>query len=182
MNKLLFIAVTGAVFTIGLSFLSGAEAPSRADPTPPKTAEKATRQVFGDWVVACTPSVQGHTSCMMSQTLASEKLKKTVSVFVIGKDSGGKLKGSLQMPVGVSLPAGVMVGIDNSDPFSVPYSACHRIGCFAPFDLTEPLLGKMQKASKITAVIHSVSNQPLSLDFSGRGFPAAYEAYLKQSR
>ena len=119
---------------------------------------------------------------MMSQTLSSARLRKTVSVFTIGKNRAGKLKGSIRLPVGVALPAGVVVGIEKQKQFTVPYSACHRIGCFAPFDLTEPMLGQMQKASEVSAVAQSVSKQALNLNFSTRGFPAAYAMYLKESR
>lgn len=143
---------------------------------------EASRQVIGDWVVTCTPQTAGHKSCMMTQTLASGKLGKTVSVFTIGRDHTGKLKASIRVPVGVSLPEGVVVGIENGDRLKIPYSACHRIGCFAPFDLTEPLLGKMRKATKISAVAQSISQRPLALNFSARGFPAAYERYVKESR
>jgi len=145
-------------------------------------AGQFTRQVIGDWVVACAPPNDGHRSCMMTQTLSSRKLKKTVSVFTIGKDRAGKLKASIRLPIGVALPAGVIVGIENQKRFAVPYSACHRIGCFAPFDLTEPMLGQLRNASKVSAVAQSVSNQALNLNFSTRGFPAAYETYLKESR
>ena len=86
------------------------------------------------------------------------------------------------MPIGVSLPAGVVVGIENMDPFNVRYTACHRIGCFAPFDVTEPLLSRMQKATKITVVAQSVSKQALNLNFSTRGFSDAYTAYVSKSK
>jgi invasion protein IalB len=143
---------------------------------------EASRQVIGDWVVTCTTATAGHKSCMMTQTLASEKLGKTVSVFTVGRDHAGKLKASIRVPVGVSLPDGVLVDIASGDRFKVPYSACHRVGCFAPFDLSEPLLGKMRKATKISALVQSASRQPLALNFSARGFPAAYERYVQESR
>lgn len=143
---------------------------------------EASRQVIGDWVVTCTTATAGHKSCMMTQTLASEKLGKTVSVFTVGRDHAGKLKASIRVPVGVSLPDGVVVDIASGDRFKVPYSACHRVGCFAPFDLTEPLLGKIRKATKISALVQSASRQTLALNFSARGFPVAYERYVKESR
>ena len=127
-------------------------------------------------------AANGHNACVMSQTLASQKLKKTISVLSIGRDRTGKLTGSLRMPIGVSLPAGVVVGVENRDPFNVPYTACHRVGCFAPFNVTEPLLGQMQKATKITVVAQSVSKQALNLNFSTRGFSDAYAAYVTKSK
>ena len=86
------------------------------------------------------------------------------------------------MPIGVSLPAGVVVGIANKDRFTIPYTACHRIGCFAPFDVTEPLLGQIRKSTKITVVAQSVSKQALNLNFSTRGFSDAYAAYVAESK
>jgi len=178
MKNVFTIASAGGALVIGLS-LSGAAAETRAETT---AAAKPTKQVIGDWVVSCAPAANGHNACVMSQTLASQKLKKTISVLSIGRDRTGKLTGSLRMPIGVSLPAGVVVGVENRDPFNVPYTACHRVGCFAPFNVTEPLLGQMQKATKITVVAQSVSKQALNLNFSTRGFSDAYAAYVTKSK
>jgi invasion protein IalB len=178
MKKFLLLSVAGAALLLGFGSAGAAEVPVSTG----AASAQPTRQVIGDWVVACEPPSKGHKSCVMSQTLSSEKLKKTVSVLTIGKDQTGKLKGSLRVPVGVSLPAGVVVGIESQNAFTIPYTACHRIGCFAPFDLTEPMLGQMRKASKISAVAQSVSKQALNLNFSTRGFPSAYETYLKESK
>lgn len=145
-------------------------------------SSNVARQVFGDWVVACVPQKSGHQSCIILQTLASRKLKKPVSVFTIGKDRTGKLRGSVRVPVGVSLSEGVVVDIGAQGPFTVSYSACHPIGCFAPFDLTAPLVGDLKSAKQIAVVAHSVSQQVLRFDFSTRGFPAAYERYVAQSK
>jgi invasion protein IalB len=147
-----------------------------------KSDAKLARQAVGDWVVLCAPQSGGHKSCMLSQTLASEKLGKTVGVLTIGRDRSGKLKGSFRLPVGVALAAGVVVGFEDKSPFNVPYSACHRIGCFAPFEITEPMLDRMRKATKISAVAQSMSQQAIKFDFSSRGFPAAYDAYVMESR
>ncbi len=178
MKKIILLSAAGAALLLGFGPADAAETP----PLPAAASLQPTRQVIGDWVVACTPPEKGHKSCVMSQTLSSEKLKKTVSVLTIGRDEAGKLKGSLRLPVGVSLPAGVVVGIENQNAFTVPYTACHRIGCFAPFDLTEPMLGQIRKASRISAVAQSVSRQALNLSFSMRGFPSAYDTYLKESK
>ena len=138
MKNVFSIAAAGGALVIGLSLAGAAEIPTRAETT---AAAKPTKQVIGDWVVSCAPAANGHNACVMSQTLASQKLKKTISVLSIGRDRAGKLTGSLRMPIGVSLPAGVVVGIANKDPFTVPYTACHRIGCFAPFDVTGAVAG-----------------------------------------
>lgn len=175
---LVLIGAIGAALLLGIGAAEGTEAPARV----PSAVGQTTRQIIGDWVVACSGPKEGHKACVISQTLSSEKLKQTVSVLTIGKDQEGKLKGSLRLPVGVSLPAGVVIGIEKQTPFTVPYSACHQIGCFAPFDLGEPMLSQIRNASKISAVAKSVSQQALVLNFSTRGFPSAYEAYLKESK
>jgi invasion protein IalB len=166
-----------ATFVLTSCVATKAEAPVQAAKP---SAETTTREVIGDWVVACSKA--GRKTCVMSQTLASKKMKQPVSVLLIGKDRTGKLKGSLRMPVGVSLQEGVVIRIEHQDPFTVPFAACHRIGCFAPFDLNEPLVGKLKTASNITVVAHSVSQQALRFNFSTRGFSNAYETYLAQAK
>lgn len=168
-----------------LAAASAMAQPASAAGTAPRSAAASTsptRQAIGDWLVTCTPPNTKHRSCMMSQTLSSRTLKKTVSVLAIGKDRAGKLKASIRLPVGVALPAGVTVSIEHQKQFTVPYSACHRIGCFAPFDLTDTMLGQMGKTPTVSVVARSVSEQALTLNFSTRGFPAAYETFLRESR
>jgi invasion protein IalB len=178
MKKLVVLVALSALSSCCADVVVAAEMAARSEPV----AAASTRQVIGDWVIACTPVADARKSCMMFQTLASAKLKSVVSVFTIGKDRAGKLKASIRLPVGVALTAGVVVDIESQNSFTVPYSTCHRTGCFAPFDLTEPMLGQMRKATKISAAAQSVSKQAFNVNFSTRGFPAAYEAYLDQSR
>ncbi|MBN9246139.1 MAG: invasion associated locus B family protein [Hyphomicrobium sp.] len=170
-------------FMAGVAVAALAGAACAEAPASVKTANaQPAAQTIGDWLVACEAEVKGHKSCVLSQTLVSEKLNRTVGELTIDKDAAGKLKGSLRLPVGVSLPAGVVVDIEGNAALTVPYAACHRSGCLARFDLTEPLLGQMRKASKISAVVQDTSNKPLSLTFSTRGFPEAYAAYVKESK
>ncbi|HET6389290.1 invasion associated locus B family protein [Hyphomicrobium sp.] len=144
---------------------------------------QATNEIIGDWRVTCGAPAKGRKTCVLSQTLISAKLKKPVGVLMISRDDGGKLKGSLRLPVGVALQAGVVLGLENqAAPLTLPYATCHHTGCFAPFDVSEPMLGQMGKASKISAVVQSTSKEPLNLTFSTRGFPAAYAAYVKASQ
>jgi invasion protein IalB len=171
--------VSAALVVFTPCITGGADVSAQAAKT---EVAKSTRQIVGDWVVACTDTDGGHKSCVMSQTLSSGKLKTPVSVLLIGKDRTGKLKGSLRMPVGVSLPPGVDIVIEKQGRFTVPYAACHRFGCFAPFELNASLLGKLKTATKITAIAHSVSQRALNFNFSGRGFAGAYGAYLAQSK
>jgi len=176
MNKSSLRLAVSAVSMVLSGVASAAEAPA------PAANAQSTSQIIGDWLLACAPQVKGRKSCVMLQTLVSEKLKKPVGMLTIGKDEAGKLKASFRMPVGVSLPAGVIVGVEKENSFAVPYTECHRTGCFAPFDLTEPMLGQLRKASKISAVAQSTSKQALNLTFSTRGFPDAYAAYLKETK
>jgi invasion protein IalB len=179
MRNVLLRFGAAATFVLTSCVATKAEVPAQAAK---QRAETATREVVGDWIVACSSPKTGHKTCVMSQTLASKKLKQPVSVLLIGKDRTGKLKGSLRMPVGVSLQEGVVIRIEHQDPFTVPFATCHRIGCFAPFDLSEPLVGKLKTASNITVVAHSVSQQALSFNFSTRGFSNAYETYMAQAK
>ena len=177
MNKSILCLLAG-VAVAAIAGAAHADAPVSVEAANAQPAAQA----IGDWLVTCEAQVKGHKSCVLSQTLISEKFKKTVGMLTIDKNAAGKLKGSLRLPVGVSLPAGVVVDIEGQTALTVPYAACYRSGCFAQFDLTEPLVGQMRKASKISAVVQDTSNKPLSLTFSTRGFPDAYAAYVKESK
>lgn len=179
MRCILVRASSAAVIVAAFPFICHAEAQMQVVKA---GAEHATRQIVDDWVVACVPSDGKRKSCVMSQTLASKKLNQPVGMLLFGKDRNGKLKGSVRIPVGVSLASGAVVRIARQAPFTVPFTACHRIGCFAAFDMTESLIRQFKTAGNITVEVQSVSQKPLSFNFSPRGLPGAYESYLAQSK
>ncbi|WP_045835441.1 invasion associated locus B family protein [Hyphomicrobium sp. 99] len=177
-KSILRFSACAVLVAFAFAGVASAEAPASID-----VAKAQPRsEIIGDWLVACEAPVKGRKSCGLSQTLVSEKLKTTVGMLTIGRDQTGKLKGSLRLPVGVSLPEGVVVDLENQARLTVPYAACHRAACFASFDLTEPILAQVRKASKISATVQSTSKMPLNLTFSTRGFPDAYAAYVKESK
>ena len=175
MKRTIGIAAASAALTLGFAAASGAETIKGADALP---RLKESRLTVGDWVVACDERVQGKKSCLMTQTLSSARSGKTLSVLSIGKDRTGKLTGSFRFPVGISLTDGVVVDIENKSSFNVAYSTCLRVGCIAAFQLTDDLIGQTKSAKKITATIQNGPQGALSLEFSLRGFPEAYQAYL----
>ncbi len=161
-------------------FAGGASA--QAPPSIDVVKTQATSEVIGDWLVACAPPSKGPRSCVLSQTLVSGKSNQPVGRLAIDKDQSGKLRGTLRLPVGVSLPAGVVLDLEKQTaPLSVPYEVCYRTGCLATFGVTEPLLEHLSKASKISAVAQNRAKEPLNLTFSTRGFSDAYAAYAKAS-
>lgn len=166
----------------------GADAPSKAVLSAPSSnkaealaSTSQSTKTVGDWVVKCSQIAEGRKTCVMSQTLSNAKSRRPISVWSIGRNPAGKLTGTIRMPTGVSLRAGVVVGTENSKTFNVGYSTCVRFGCFAPFELTTPLMDRFRKTSRVTAVAQ-IGNRPLSLSFSLRGFPKAYETFLQETK
>lgn len=172
-RRLFRLAAASVVLWAGFGSASSAEKTKGADAL---SVIKESRMTVGDWVVACDERVEGKKSCLMTQTLSSARSGKTLSTLSIGKDRTGKLTGSFRFPVGMRLADGVVVDVEDK-AFNVAYSTCLRVGCIAPFEFTEALLGQTQKAKKMTATVQNGAQGPLALEFSLRGFSEAYKAY-----
>lgn len=171
------LAAASVLLWAGFGSASSAE---KLKGTDSLSVNKESRMTVGDWIVVCDERAEGKKSCLMSQTLSSARSGKTLSTLTIGKDRKGKLTGSFRFPVGMSLADGVVVDVEDK-AFNVAYSTCLKVGCIAPFEFTEALLGQTQKAKKMTATVQNGTQGPLALEFSLRGFSEAYQAYRNAS-
>ncbi|MFO7484553.1 invasion associated locus B family protein, partial [Oceanibaculum nanhaiense] len=92
----------------------------------PAPAPNQTREQVQDWVVRCLEPQAGQPKrCEMVQVLSDRNSKREVLVMVIGYTAE---KASPQavfvLPLGVLLPAGISLKIDQGAPKTIPYRHC----------------------------------------------------------
>ena len=80
------------------------------------------------------------------------------------------------VPLGVILPVGVEIKIDENKPLRLPFSICHQGGCVAEIKATDELLNQMLKGTKMVATPRDGLNGKLvPLPISLNGFAKAYK-------
>ena len=82
----------------------------------------------------------------------------------------------IQLPLGLFLPAGVTINVDESELIKLPIQTCEPNGCYAGSPVSESLLSAMQKGDQLVISFQNLQKNSITIPFSLSGFTAAYSA------
>jgi invasion protein IalB len=159
----------------------GQAAPQQGAPGQAPPAEsKLTERQFKDWTVRCgRQNEQGPEVCGMEQQTTDKEGRTVMAVFV-GKVPNSSDPGLLIMvPLGVLLPAGVMLQIDSGAEMPLQVNRCERQGCRIELLLKPELLARFKSGSQAKVLFEVFDPQGerrrLGVPISLQGFTAALE-------
>jgi invasion protein IalB len=159
----------------------GEAAPQQGAPGQAPPAEsKLTERQFKDWTVRCgRQNEQGPEVCGMEQQTTDKEGRTVMAVFV-GKVPNSSDPGLLIMvPLGVLLPAGVMLQIDSGAEMPLQVNRCERQGCRIELLLKPELLARFKSGSQAKVLFEVFDPQGerrrLGVPISLQGFTAALE-------
>ena len=157
----------------------GQAAPQQSAPGQAAPAEsKLTERQFQDWTVRCgRQNEQGPEVCGMEQQQTDKEGRTVLAVFV-GKVPNSSDPGLLIMvPLGVLLPAGVMLQIDSGAEMPLQVNRCERQGCRIEILLKPDLLARLKSGSQAKVLFEVFDPQGerrrLGVPISLLGFTAA---------
>lgn len=78
------------------------------------------------------------------------------------------------VPLGMAIPAGVHVKVDENEPIKVKYTFCHVAGCVAETAMTPELLKQMKAGAKLMVATIGISGKPVGFPIPLSGFGKAY--------
>jgi invasion protein IalB len=77
----------------------------------------------------------------------------------------------IMVPLGVALPAGVQIKIDDEkEATKLAYTICHPGGCTAEIEVTPPLVEKLKKGKQMMVAAMNVAARPIFLPVPLEGF------------
>lgn len=150
------------------------------DAAPPAEAAPENGQKFKDWSARCeTPQGSGEERCFIFQRLVTRKDEKFLPVLhvlvgYITEDGSPGLFATV--PLGVSLPQGLEIKIDDGEPVSFGYSHCSNQGCLGALALSPELIASMKAGKQAMITFHAGTQQPVSIGVSLQGFTAGFNA------
>lgn len=157
--KILLLAVAVIVTAAGVLVSSGPVASKEAAPEKPSTA----------WAVRCNKDTDKR--CEMFQRLVIQETGQRVAEFAIGfPEDKTKARGVLILPLGMLLPDGGKMQIDDNPPFKFQMRFCSKDGCFAYLNLNEKILGMMRKGNEAKITFKSLQGQDMNVTMSLSGF------------
>ena len=133
------------------------------------------RSVHGDWQIRCDtpPGAQGEQCALIQSVVAEDRSNAGLTVIVLKTaDQKSKLM-RVVAPLGVLLPSGLGLKLDNADVGRAGFVRCLPNGCVAEVVMDDKLLGQLRTAKTATFIIFETPEEgigfPLSLNGLRRG-------------
>ena len=155
-----------ALLTLALSALPG-----------PARAQGTVRQTFEDWQLRCeTPAGAKAEQCAMVQYVAAEDRPNLTLVVITLKtaDNRGYLL-RVVAPLGVLLPAGLGLKIDQTDIGRAGFVRCLTTGCVAEVVMDENLIRQLRGGQQATFIVFQTAEEGVGIPLSLKGFDAGFD-------
>jgi len=141
-------------------------------------AQGVVKAKHGDWEIRCeTPPGAQREQCALLQSVAAEDRPNINLVVIVLKTADGKNR-LLRViaPLGVLLPSGLGLKIDNTDVGRAGFVRCLPTGCVAEVVMDDKLIGELRNGHNATFIIFQTPEEgigiPLALNGFGEGFDA----------
>lgn len=165
----LFIAMT-------LVMASAAQAQTDSDSTVGDLPDADVNR-FEDWAVQCQqPESAESEVCVMFQRQVVDDGRTLLMMTVREAPNQPEPVVILQVPLGVLLPPGLSISVDDGEPLELPYSLCNNNGCIATFPLRDRMKAALKKGITADVVVTTANGQEAVIDVSLKGFTAALES------
>jgi invasion protein IalB len=141
-------------------------------------AQGAVRSTHGDWELRCdTPPGAQNEQCVVMQFVTAED-RDNVGLTVIALKTADRQAQILRVlaPLGVLLPRGLGLRIDNQDMGSAGFVRCLPNGCVAEVIMDAALIAKLSSGETATFVIFQTPEEGIGIPISLKGFGEGYEA------
>lgn len=141
-------------------------------------AQGAVKNAFGDWQLRCeTPAGAKVEQCALLQSVQADDKPNVTLVVIVLKTADGKSR-LLRViaPLGVLLPAGLGLKIDQNDVGRAGFVRCLPTGCVAEVIMDDELLGKLRSGTAATFIVFQTPEEGIGIPVSLNGFVKAFEA------
>ncbi len=143
---------------------------------PPTQDLPPVRSVHGDWQLRCDrPAGALNEQCFLMQFVTAEDRENVGLMVVVLKTADGQARiMRIVAPLGVLLPAGLGLQIDQEDLGRAGFVRCTPRGCVAEVILEDALLQKLQTGATATFIIFQTPEEGVGIPIALAGFPAGY--------
>jgi len=140
-------------------------------------AQGAVRSVHKDWQIRCdTPPGAKSEQCALIQSVTAEDRANVGLTVIVLKTAD--LKSRLMRvvaPLGVLLPSGLGLKIDNADIGRAGFVRCLPNGCIAEVVMDDALIAKLRNGKTATFIIFQTPEEGIGFPLSLAGFGEGYD-------
>ena len=142
----------------------------------PLAAQGKVKANHGDWQVRCeTPPGAAKEMCALVQSIAAEDQPDITLIVIVLKTADGKNR-LLRViaPLGVLLPSGLGLKIDDVDIGHAGFVRCLPSGCVAEVVMEDKLIDQLKNGKNAVFIIFRTPEQGIGIPLALAGFKDAF--------
>jgi invasion protein IalB len=143
----------------------------------PAAAQGAVRSVHGDWQIRCeTPAGAQTEQCALMQSVTAEDRPNVGLTVIVLKTADQKSRlMRVVAPLGVLIPSGLGLKIDNNDVGRAGFVRCLPNGCIAEVVMDDNLINKLRTGQTSTFIIFQTPEEGIGFPMSLKGFGEGFD-------
>ncbi|MEN3930365.1 invasion associated locus B family protein [Microvirga sp. W0021] len=140
-------------------------------------SDMSNGKAYGAWKVKCdTPPGSASERCIVVQNVVDDQSPDITLVVSIYKTADGKSQMMrVVAPLGVLLPSGLGLRIDETDIGRVGFVRCFTSGCAAEVRIEDGLLDQLKNGKTAMFIVFKTPEQGVGVPIVLDGFSAAYD-------
>jgi invasion protein IalB len=145
--------------------------------TSPALSQGVVKSKHGDWETRCeTPPGATREQCALIQSVAAEDRPNVTLIVIVLKTADGKSR-LLRViaPLGVLIPSGLGLKIDQADVGRAAFVRCLPNGCVAEVGMDDKLLDQMKNGKAATFIIFQTPEEGIGIPLALAGFKDALD-------
>ena len=152
-------------------------AAAQAAPAPAQPQGDAAQAQQAGWVVRCTSvSRDAPLECAMEQNAVLTKTGQTIVLINIriAPDTRTPIA-LLQLPLGLNLPVGAKLQVDEGKTFDLQIQTCENRGCYASTPIAADLLAALRSGKQLKVSFQNMAKETIAIPMPLNDFAAAYD-------
>ncbi len=139
--------------------------------------EGTVKGQYGDWQIVCKDPPPGAKNevCALVQSVTAEDKDNIGLTVYFQKFSNGTRVLRVFAPLGILLPPGLGLKIDDKDVGHAPFLRCHTFACYAQVVLEDPLVEQLKNGKTAIFIIFQTEEAGIGIPISLAGFKEALE-------
>ena len=141
------------------------------------SAQGVVKQKFGDWEMRCeTPPGAQKEQCALIQSVAAEDRPNVNLVVIVLKTADGKSRLlRVVAPLGVLLPSGLGLKVDQTDVGRAGFVRCLPTGCIAEVMMEDKLLDQLRNGTAATFIIFQTPEEGIGIPLTLAGLKDGFD-------
>jgi invasion protein IalB len=154
-----------------------ASKPAAPAPAAPAPAAPPAQQQAGTWSSRCSVERRdAPLDCAVEQSAYVTNTGQLIGSFGVRIVPETRQPAMVVMiPLGLYLPFGMQIQVDDRPAQTLPLQTCDNRGCFAGAPVNADLLGALKGGKRLSVSFQNLSRQTITIPFSLQNFAEAYQ-------